>query len=154
MHGSVLKYEGLVIQLGTMVFWFLFWLFNVIDKFIVDPMFLWVGKDRLTQFTEYFASIGLTDPMVARVFLIVVTTMEIIALISIAIALIYFAMGDRDKSHMYFFWGTFMGLAVFSLFTIGDQIFGDRFELLEHTIYWMALIISWGAYMYFPRITR
>ena len=42
------------------------------------------------------------------------------------------------------------GCVIFSFFAIGDQVFGDRGELLEHTIYWMALIVSWGAYKFLP----
>ena len=48
---------------------------------------------------------------------------------------------------------SFAGLVIFSFFAIGDQIFGDRVELQEHTTFWMALIISWGAYIYFPKIS-
>ena len=154
MHKSVLKYEGHIIQLGTMVFWFLFWFLNVVDKFIFEPVFLWVGKNRLEQFAGYFDSIGVTNPVVARGFLAAVTTLEILAMVAIAIAIVFFAKGNKDKSHFYFFWGTFMGLVVFSFFTIGDQIFGDRFELLEHTLYWVALVVSWGAYVYFPRLLK
>jgi hypothetical protein len=32
------------------------------------------------------------------------------------------------------------------LFSIGDQIFGDRFTLLEHGVFWIILIVSWVAY--------
>ena len=46
--------ESYVIKLGTVTFWFLFWLFNVIDKFVGGSTFLWVGKDRLVQFQELF----------------------------------------------------------------------------------------------------
>lgn len=31
-------------------------------------------------------------------------------------------------------------------FALGDQVFGERSELLEHTIFWAALFISWRVY--------
>ena len=145
------KLEGIIIQLGVLVFWFLFWLLNVIDKFIGDRTFLWAGKDRLNQFIEYFSSVGIENPITAQGFLIFITIAEILALILIAISLWYFLKRNPQKTHDFFFWGTFIGLAIFSFFSIGDQIFGDRHELLEHTTYWMALIISWGAYTYFQK---
>jgi hypothetical protein len=33
-------------------------------------------------------------------------------------------------------------------FSIGDQIFGDRFSLLEHAIFWIISVISWIIYKY------
>ncbi len=143
--------EGRIIQLGITGFWMLFWLFNVIDKFITDPTFLWAGKDRMGQFLEYFGSIGVSNPSIAFWTLIAVTMIELLAFILLLLAFIYFVKSKEKKAHIYFFWGTLTGLVLFSLFTIGDQIFGDRFELLEHTIYWIALIVSWGAYLRFPK---
>lgn len=143
--------EGKVIRFGVISFWALFWLFNVIDKFIGSSTFLWVGKDRYTQFVKYFSSIGIEKPIVISSFLIFVAILEIIALVLITTAFWHFVRRNEQRSHRFFFWGTFVGLFIFSFFAIGDQIFGDRAELLEHTTYWMALIISWGAYIYFPK---
>ena len=146
--------ESKVIRFGVVSFWALFWLFNVIDKFIGGSTFLWVGKDRYAQFVKYFSSIGIENPIVASSFLIFVTITQIIAFILIATALLYLIGKNERKAHSFFFWGTFVGLFIFSFFAIGDQIFGDRPELLEHTTYWVALIISWGAYIYFPKGER
>ena len=147
----IAHYEGRLIRIGTVGFWALYWLLNTIDKVINKPTFLWVGKDRLTQFKEYFSSIGLEDPGIAFGFLIFVALAEAIIFVLVAVALWFLLVKNEQMAHKFFFWGTFAGLAIFSFFTIGDQIFGDRGELLEHTIYWVALIVSWGAYMYFPR---
>lgn len=145
------KVEGKIIRIGIVVFWDLFWFFNIIDKFISSPTFLWVGKDLLTQFTNYFSSIGIENPNVAFGFLAFVTIAEIAAFILVTIALWYLVYDNEQKARLFFFFGTFVGLAIFSFFSIGDQIFGERHELLEHTTYWIALIISWGAYIYFPK---
>ena len=146
--------ESKVIRFGVVSFWALFWLFNVIDKFIGSSTFLWVGKDRLAQFVKYFSSIGIDNPTVATSFLIFVTIIQIVALIFVVTALWYLIRKNEQKAHSFFFWGTFVGLFIFSFFAIGDQIFGDRMELWEHTTFWMALIISWGAYVYFPKGER
>lgn len=154
MENSNNPLEYRIIQFGTVIFWFLFWLLNVIDKFIGGATFLWVGQDRFAQFTEYFSSIGIDNPKVALSFLIFVTIAEIAAFILVAIALGHLVVKDDEKARIFFFWGTFIGLAIFSFFTIGDQIFGEGDELLEHTIYWVALIVSWGAYAYFPKMAK
>lgn len=151
MKFSSNTYEGKLIRIGTVVFWALFWFLNVIDKFINKPTFLFAGKDRITQFQNYFSSIGLEDPNIALGFLIFVTIAEIVAFLLVAAALFSLVTNNDKKAHIFFFWGTFVGLAIFSFFAIGDQIFGDRSELLEHTTFWVALIVSWGAYKYFPR---
>lgn len=146
--------KGTVIRLGVVSFWMLFWLFNVIDKFITNAGFLWVGKNRLAQFTEYFSSIGIENSNVALGFLSFVAVAEFIAFILMAMSVWYLIARNEKKSDSAFFWGSFMGLTIFSLFTIGDQVFGERHELLEHTTYWMAIIISWGAYAYYPKILK
>lgn len=145
------KIEDRVIQFGIVVFWALFWLFNVIDKFIGEPIFLWVGKNRFVQFENYFSSIGIESSIAVSGFLIFVTIAEIIALVLVGAALWHLIRKNEQKAHSFFFWGTFAGLAIFSFFAIGDQIFGDRVELWEHATFWMALIVSWGAYVYFPK---
>jgi len=40
------------------------------------------------------------------------------------------------------------GLLLFTFLTLGDQTFGDRFQLLEHTIFWVAVLVSWGAFVW------
>lgn len=36
----------------------------------------------------------------------------------------------------------------FSIFAIGDHIFGDRLELLEHTLFWFITLFSWVAFVH------
>lgn len=141
--------EKKVIRLSLISFWSFFWLFNVIDKFIGGSTFLWAGKDRYAQFIEHFSSIGIKDPAVASGFLIFVTITQIVALILMVSALIHLIRKDESKTRQSFFWGIIVSLFIFTFFSIGDQIFGDRVELLEHTIFWMVLIVSWITYTYF-----
>jgi hypothetical protein len=148
---SYLAWEAHIIQLGTILFWLLFWLFNFIDKLLHDTSF-WVGRNRLEQFQDYFASIGILDPIVSVVMLVLVSLAELLAFFLLAVSLWHFVRKRHVLAAKAFFWATTVGLCIFGFFTIGDQVFGDRFELLEHTIYWIALIVSWGAYTYYPRL--
>ena len=141
-----LNKENLIIKFGIIIFWWLFWLLNVVDKFIQTSGKFWVGKDRGAQFVDYFTSSGIEDPAVATYTLGFVTILEIIALIFGTIALLYFFKSDRARTRGGFFWVILTSLIIFSFFAVGDQIFGDRVELLEHSTYWIALIISWFVY--------
>lgn len=143
--------EGQVIRFGVVVFWLLFWLLNSIDKFIGQPIFLWIGKDRLVQIKEYFSTIGIDGALIPTGVFVFTTILEIAAFLFLAAAFLALIHKQLGRARALFFWGTFAGLAIFSFFTIGDQVFGDREELLEHTVYWVSLIVSWGAYNYFPK---
>ena len=120
-------------------------MFNVIDKFVAGEHFLWVGKDRLSQFVEYFSSIGITDPGLAARVLLLVSIIEVIALLFFTLALLFVVINKKLVRGAVFY-GILTSLVLFSLFSIGDQVFGDRHELLEHTIYWIALVLSWFIY--------
>lgn len=144
--------EGKVMRFSIIVFWLLYWLFNIIDKFIGGSAFLWVGKDRHAQFIKYFSSIGIENPAVPWGFLVFTTIIQIIIFVLIVVALVYFFSKNDQKAHRFFFLGTLGGFFMFTFFGIGDQIFGDRAELWEHTSYWVAIMISWIAYIYFSGV--
>jgi hypothetical protein len=38
-------------------------------------------------------------------------------------------------------------LITFTIFSIGDHVFGDRFELLEHTLFWFLTLFSWVVFI-------
>ena len=38
-------------------------------------------------------------------------------------------------------------LATFTVFSLGDHLFGDRFELLEHTLFWFMTLASWVIFI-------
>jgi hypothetical protein len=128
----------------TFVFWWVFWLFNVIDKIIPGRIYLWTGKDRLWQFGGYFRSIGVSEAWVPKLFLLFVSVVEAAILIFLTIAIWNrFVSKNREGSFRWFFRAMWTALFIFSFFSIGDQIFGDRFELLEHTLLWISTMVSW-----------
>ena len=139
-----------IVHLGIISFWFLFWLLSVIDKFIFEPVFLWVGKDFFAEFIELFSSIGVDSVLIVGGFYWFVVALEFIALIFLFLSLLNYCFKKYKKADKFFFSGTIIGLVIFTFFTIGDQVFGEREELMEHTVFWLALIISWAAYTYFP----
>lgn len=139
-----------VVRGGILLFWTMFWLFNVVDKFIAGPQFLFVGRDRFAQVIKFWNSIGIQDPFIPNASLIFASLLELAAFVFAALALMQLFREKEEEAQTLFFWCSFAGLAVFSFFAIGDQIFGDRFELLEHTLFWITIIASWGAYVYYP----
>lgn len=68
------------------------------------------------------------------------------ALTFFTFALWHIVRGDKKKSRDTVFFGILASISLFSFFTIGDQIFGERSELLEHSIYWIFLVVSWFLY--------
>jgi hypothetical protein len=144
-------FKGRIIQLGIVSFWVLFWLLNVADKLIGEPGFLFVGTDRFALFFKFFGSLGIESIPLPLVALAITTVIEISALILSGATLLYLLRQNDEKARNFFFWGTFAGLILFTFFIIGDQIFGDRVEVLEHSLFWVILIISWAAYTYLPK---
>lgn len=132
-----------LIRGAILVYWSIFWLFNIVDKVIGGSHFLWVGRDRFAQFQKFFASAGLEAPLVADVALIVAAALEVFAFIFSTGALIHFVKRRVDESRSWFLLGTCFTLATFTIFSFGDHLFGDRFELLEHTLFWFMTLASW-----------
>jgi hypothetical protein len=142
-----------LMQLGILLFWTIFWFFNALDKVLNKPMFLWVGKDRVAQFEKYFSSIGIEEPSIVIGFLVLVAVAEAAAFLLLAKAFWLLIKKKEKEAARFFLYGTLMGLAIFTFFAIGDQIFGDRAELLEHSIFWIIILVSWGAYTYYPKLS-
>jgi len=140
--------EGNVMQLIILGFWAIFWFLNVIDKFIGGPTFLWVGKDFFALLTKFFSSMGLTSPIIPTIALIIISAIEILAFILCVGALLFFISGHKNETRTWYFFGTLSGLLLFTFLTLGDQTFGDRFQLLEHTMFWVAILVSWGAFVW------
>ena len=136
-----------LIRFSILAYWSIFWLFNVIDKLVGGSMFLWVGRDRFAQFQKYFASAGLDSPVIADVALIVAAALEVFAFVFFAGALIHFIKKNQSSSRSWFFVGIALTLLTFTIFSIGDHIFGDRFELLEHTLFWFITLFSWVIFI-------
>ena len=136
-----------LIRFSILAYWSMFWLFNVIDKIVGGSMFLWVGRDRFAQFQKYFASAGLDTPVIVDLALIVAASLEVFAFVFFAGALIYFIKKNQSSSRSWCFLGIAFTLLTFTIFSIGDHIFGDRFELLEHTLFWFITLFSWVIFI-------
>ena len=132
-----------VIRFSILAYWSAFWLFNVIDKLIGGSMFLWVGRDRFAQFQKFFASAGLDSPLIADASLIIAAGLEVFACVFFTGALVHFLWKRTSDARAWFLVGIIFTLITFTIFSIGDHIFGDRFELLEHTLFWFITLFSW-----------
>lgn len=135
------------IQQGILAYWTLFWLLNVIDKVIGGAHFLWVGRDRFAQFQKYFESAGLESPWVADAGLVVAAALEVFALVFCAGAWYHFRSHRAEEARSWFLVGILLTLGTFTFFSIGDHWFGDRFELLEHTLFWFIAAVSWVTFI-------
>ena len=82
------KKESSLLQLGILGYWSLFWLLNVVDKFIGGSTYLFAGRDRAAQLFGYFESIGVTNPWVLQGSLVIITVLEIIAFLYVCGALV------------------------------------------------------------------
>ncbi len=135
-----------------LIYWILFWLFNFIDKIIGGAHFLFVGKDRFAQVQRFFDSLGLGSPIIANAALIVTSGLEIFAFVFFSGALYHFAKKNIDATRSWFFIGIILTLTTFTYFSVGDQIFGDHFELLEHGLFWFITMLSWIIFIRIDRI--
>jgi len=154
MKEKTLLSRNRLIQYAILVYWCLFWLFNSIDKVIGGAHFLWVGRDRFSQFQKFFASTTLEAPIIADLALIIAAALEIFAFIFFVGALIHFAKNRQEKTRSWFFIGIILTLITFVIFSIGDHIFGDRFELLEHTLFWFITLFSWVIFTRIHSLTE
>ena len=134
---------------AILVFWTLFWGLSVVDKIIPDVNHFWVGKDFFALFVKFFASLGLKDPMFATVALAGVSGLEAVNFTLYATAFWALVRGDAGRSETWFYRGIVTSLGLFVLFSMADQVFGDRFQLLEHGLFWMVLLASWIAFKFF-----
>jgi hypothetical protein len=136
-----------LIRGAILMYWSIFWLFNIVDKVIGGSMFLWVGRDRFAQFQKYFASAGLEAPVIADIALIVAAALEIFAFVFMTGALVFYLKSRLKEARSWFLMGILLTLVTFTLFSLGDHLFGDRFELLEHTLFWFMTIASWVIFI-------
>ena len=141
-----------LVRYFILIYWILFWLFNVIDKIIGGAHFLFVGKDRFAQMERFFDSVGIDNPIIANIALIITASLEIFALVFFTGALFHFKRKNLDATRSWFFIGIILTLITFTYFSIGDQIFGDHFELLEHGLFWFITLISWIVFIRIDKI--
>ena len=140
--------EKNIIRFSILIFWTFFWGLSVLDKIIPDVHNLWVGKDFFALFVKFFGSLGLKNPIFATIALASVSALEVFNFVFYLLSFISFSRGNHALSEKWFFRAVFASLALFSLFSIADQVFGDRFQLLEHGLFWLILIASWLLFKY------
>ena len=140
--------EKTIIRFSVLLFWTFFWGLSVLDKIIPDVHHLWVGKDFFALFIKFFGSLGLKEPIFATVALALISGLEVINFVFYLISFMNFAKGNAEQSEKWFFRAIFSSITLFGLFSIGDQVFGDRFQLLEHGLFWLILIASWVLFKY------
>ncbi|MDZ4759256.1 MAG: hypothetical protein SGJ10_14105 [Bacteroidota bacterium] len=141
-----------LVRYFILLYWILFWLLNVIDKIIGGAHFLFVGKDRFAQVERFFDSLGLGNPIIANVALIITAGLEIFALVFFSGALYHFIKKNIDSARSWFFIGIVLTLTTFTYFSLGDQVFGDHFELLEHGLFWFITLLSWIIFIRIDKI--
>jgi len=135
--------EQAVIRFSILVFWTFFWGLSVMDKIIPDVHFLWVGKDFFALFVKFFGSLGIKDSIVATIALAGVSSLEAVNFILYGVAFYNFLKGNSMGAEKWFFRAILTSITLFALFSIADQVFGDRFQLLEHGLFWLILVASW-----------
>ena len=140
--------EKKILKFLILIFWTLFWGLSVLDKVIPDVHYLWVGKDFFALFVKFFGSLGLKNPVFPTVALSVVSSIEAINFVFYLLALINYFRNKTDHTNKWFFRAILTSITLFGLFSIADQVFGDRFQLLEHGLFWLILIASWLIYKY------
>ncbi len=145
-------YSNNLIRFVILFYWSLYWLFNSIDKIIGGSQFLWVGIDRFAQFQRFFASAGWENPIIANIALIIVAGLEIFAFLFFAGAFIHLFQKKQESSRSWFVVGISLTLAIFTIFSIGDNIFGDHSELLEHTLFWNLTLFTWVIFIHSDKL--
>ena len=144
--------ENKIIRYLIIIYWIFFVALSVIDKIIPDVYSSWVGVDFYSLFVKLFASLGLSNPMFATIALVGISTLEIFVLVLFSFSLFNLYKGKEKLSEQWFYRGIAFYVLLFSLFSIGDQVFGDRSNLLEHGIFFIMLIVSWVVFKYNTQI--
>jgi hypothetical protein len=139
-----------LLRLSIVAFWTLFWGLSVLDKVVPDVHPLWVGKDFFALFVKFFASLGLKDPLFATVALAGVSGLEALSFVLYFVAAVHVVRRSQDRANTWFFRAVSASMTLFALFSIADQTFGDRFQLLEHGLFWLVLLSSWGMFRMLP----
>ena len=144
--------ENNIIRLAIILFWTFFWGLSVVDKIIPDVHYLWVGKDFYALFVKFFGSLGLNNPIFATIALAIISAIEVLNFVFYLLSGFNFLKGDEAQTKKWFFRAIFSSMTLFALFSIGDQVFGDRFQLLEHGLFWIVLVASWIVFNFVTNI--
>ena len=123
-----------------LAFFTMFWLFNGLDKFL-NRLPFWYGDAREAKFIGYFAHIHL-PPWLALTTLYSFGVVEILVGVSFLYALLR-RHTQSAVSQISFK----VSVLIFFTYSIGDIIFGDRAELLEHGTYIILILVSFAFFL-------
>jgi hypothetical protein len=130
----------------ALVYWFVFWLMNGLDKFMHGisvslaerPLFTWFGKDRTEQFTKYFDRLDLPHDGIAPV-------LGSCGAIELGVALLFgLAIVDTRRFETWLGAAFAASALLFLGFSVFDVVAGDRAELLEHGTYLGVVFVTAG----------
>ena len=136
------------IRFAILIFWTFFWGLSVLDKIIPAVQMNWVGKDFFALFVKFFESLDIKNPVFATVALAFIATIETINFVFYLFAVVNFVKGKTDLSEKWFYRAILSSVLLMTLFSVGDNAFGDRSQLLEHALFWMIIIASWVIFRY------
>lgn len=108
------------------------------------------NADRFFQRTAPIAAEPVGDPLYATVALAGISALEAVTFVLFGTALVTHLRGNEERSDAWAFRAVFSAMSLFALFSIGDQVFGDRFQLLEHGLFWLILAASWIVFKHTP----
>ncbi len=138
------KDENRTIVGSIILFWWAFWLLNVVHKIISTPTVFWVGQDRLSLIVSYLGSLGLSNPLIAMAILALLTIAELTALLYFTLALFNYWNGKSKIVHQDVFVAMLASLFVFGFLVVGDQLIGDR--IVQNAMYMVLGLMSWKLY--------
>lgn len=136
------------IRLAILGFWTFFWGLSALDKIIPSVAPDWVGKDFFALFIKFFESLEIKAPLVATFALAGVATTEALIFVLYLLATGSFLRGRLALAEKFFYRATLAAVLLLTLFSVGDNAFGDRAQLLEHGLFWMILVASWAVFRY------
>jgi hypothetical protein len=128
----------------ALVYWFLFWLLNGLDKFMHGvtvslggaPLFTWFGKDRAEQFGKYFDRLNLPADGIAPL-------LGFCGVLELAVAALFAMTLIATRQFETWLGPAFAACALMFIgFSIWDVVVGDRAELLEHGTYLGVVFIT------------
>ena len=143
--------EKKYIRFAILIYWIFFWGLSVVDKIISGVQLNWVGKDFFALFVKFFESLGIKNPFFATIALASTATIEAVNFVLYLFSFVNFIKGNTSLSEKWFYRAILSSVILFTLFSVGDNVFGDRSQLLEHGLFWMILLASWAIFKYITR---
>ena len=129
------------------LYWLVFWTANGADKFLhetnLGPV-IWFGKDRAVQIHGYFSLIDGPLEWVDTVIYSIGIWELGMASVFAACGLFLLLYGAGAPYTVYLARLGFLLSALMLIgFTAFDVMVGDRFEVLEHNIYFALVVLTW-----------